>query len=61
VTITYTDLRGRCGEREIIPRGVRFAGLGWGEAEWLLDAFDVGRQQEWSFPLAGVAWKKMEG
>ncbi len=58
IAITYINHRGEKSDRQIIPRQIRFASSEWHpEPQWLMDAFDVGKQQDRSFALADMIIK----
>ena len=59
VTIRYTNYRGKTADRRIVPRQIRFASTDWHpETQWLLDAYDLDREDERSFAMRDIAeWR----
>lgn len=57
--INYTNYRGETADRQIVPIKVWFGSTEYHpEPQWLLDAFDVGKQAERSFALRDIKnWK----
>lgn len=52
VTLTYTNWKGETAQRTIIPRRVWWGSTEWHpEPQWLLTAFDVGKEAERDFAL----------
>lgn len=55
VAIRYTNYRGETSTRRIIPLRVRFAASEWHPTpQWLMDAFDIGKDAERSFALKDI-------
>ncbi|MDR6952331.1 hypothetical protein J2X65_001686 [Ancylobacter sp. 3268] len=55
LTFTYRNWRGETDTRRALPLGIRFGSTEWHpEPEWLLRAFDIDRQAEREFALAGI-------
>ncbi|WP_234895022.1 hypothetical protein [Agrobacterium vitis] len=52
VTLTYTNYRGETSERTILPKNIWFGSTEWHpEPQWLLTAFDLGKQTVRDFAL----------
>ena len=52
VKIEYTNYRGETNVRTVIPVRIWFGGTEWHpEEQWLLDAFDVGKNANRSFAM----------
>lgn len=52
ITLTYTNWKGETAQRTIIPRRVWWGSTEWHpEPQWLLTAFDVGKEAERDFAL----------
>jgi predicted DNA-binding transcriptional regulator YafY len=61
VWIRYKNYRGETADRRIVPKQIRFASTPWHvEEQWLLDAFDIGKQAERSFALKDVLEWRIE-
>lgn len=61
VTLTYRNWRGEISDRTIIPRRVWFGSTEWHpEAQWLLTAWDAGKDAERDFALADFLGKPGE-
>ncbi|WP_204166268.1 hypothetical protein [Agrobacterium vitis] len=64
VTLTYTNYRGETSERTILPKNIWFGSTEWHpEPQWLLTAFDLGKQTVRDFALKdfGKPTSAMEG
>ena len=61
VIVDYTNWRGERGERTILPIAgtMRLSSHQWHpEPQWLFDAFDIAKDEERVFALAGIhSWK----
>lgn len=59
ISIFYTNHRGVTSRRLIVPKSVRFAASSWHpEPQWLLDAWDVDKQDERSFAMVDIlSWR----
>ncbi|WP_197434739.1 hypothetical protein [Agrobacterium vitis] len=56
VTLTYTNYRGETSERTILPKHIWFGSTEWHpEPQWLLTAFDLGKQDVRDFALKDFA------
>lgn len=58
VSICYTNYRGETTIRQIVPKRIWFGKTDWHpEEQWLLDAFDVGKDADRQFALKDIrAW-----
>ncbi len=58
VTIVYTNYKGVTATREILPIEIFFGHTDWHkEDQWLLHAFDIGKQAERTFAIKDIkAW-----
>lgn len=55
VEITYTNYRGETSKRKVRPIKIWFGKTEWHpEAQWILDAFDIGKNAERSFALKDI-------
>lgn len=63
VVIDYTNWRGGRSEREITSEGAYFGANEWHtEPQWLLVAWDHGRNARRTFALAGIhSWRLAKG
>ncbi|MVA91571.1 hypothetical protein GOZ80_05990 [Agrobacterium vitis] len=64
ITLTYTNYRGEISERTILPKNIWFGSTEWHpEPQWLLTAFDLGKQTVRDFALKdfGKPTSPMEG
>ena len=59
VEIIYTNWKGITATRRIIPKNIFFGSTEWHkEEQWLLNAFDVDKQQDRAFALKDIkSWK----
>lgn len=59
VVIDYTNYRGERSKRHILPGHLRYAHNEWHpEYQWLLDAFDLGKQQTRTFAMKDIhSWE----
>lgn len=58
--IVYTNYRGETATRLIVPRRLWFGSTEWHpEAQWLLDALDVEKNEQRSFAVADISkWER---
>ena len=55
VEIVYKNWRGEVGVRQIIPEKIWFGTTEWyPEEQWLLDAFDCGKQESRTFAMSDI-------
>ena len=55
VTIVYTNYKGVTATREILPLEILFGHTDWHpEDQWLLGAFDIGKQAERTFAVKDI-------
>lgn len=59
VEIVYTNYRGETAKRQIIPKKIWFGSTEYHpDEQWLLDAFDVGKQADRTFALKDItSWQ----
>ncbi len=59
VSIVYTNWKGVTSERNIIPKNIFWGSTEWHkEEQWLLNAFDVDKQEDRAFALKDItSWK----
>lgn len=62
VRIRYTNYRGECAYRTIIPQNIRFGATEWHPTEqWLLEAWDLDKQQTRSFAMSDISeWHRQD-
>ena len=63
VRILYTNWKGKTSYRTIIPKNIEFTSTLWHkEAQWILNAFDVDKQEERGFALKDIKeWMSVDG
>lgn len=55
VNIVYTNYRGETAIRKVIPKKIWYGGTDWHpEKQWLLDAYDLGKEAERSFAMKDI-------
>lgn len=59
VIILYTNYKGKTSERRIIPEKIYFGSNEWHvEPQWLMDAYDLGKDAIRGFALKDIqSWK----
>ena len=59
IEILYTNYRGETSRRKIVPSALRFGATEYHpQPQWLLDAYDVGKQAERTFAMLDIQeWK----
>lgn len=63
ITINYTNHRGERSLRRVLPTAIRFGATEYHTTpQWLLEAFDVGKQADRTFAMRDIdRWSFTEG